>query len=180
MPRLVYDDFTALPAYTPGKAFLCPQEQDTVDTTTLRPVEILMVEDNPADILLATEALARKKLKNSLHLVHDGAEAMAFLKKEGAYAAKPAPDIIFLDLQMPKFSGQDVLEFIRQNEPLKDMIVVVMIGSAAEENLHRSAGLPASHYMQKPVDLDKFLKLLRLIPDFWVHIVTPVGQGDRS
>jgi CheY-like chemotaxis protein len=134
-------------------------------------IDILLVEDNPGDVRLTQEALKEAKVRNNLHVVEDGVEAMAFLKREGAYASAPLPDLILLDLNLPRKDGREVLEEIKQDDRLKRVPVVVLTTSQAEEDILRSYNLHANCYVNKPVDLDEFIKIVKSIEDFWLTIV---------
>jgi chemotaxis family two-component system response regulator Rcp1 len=135
------------------------------------PVEILLVEDSAGDVRLTQEALRDAKVRNNLHVATDGMEAMSFLCREGAYASVPRPDLILLDLNLPKMSGRDVLKNIKQDVNLKTIPVVILTTSAAEEDIFRSYQLHANCYITKPVDLDQFLKVVMTIDNFWLAIV---------
>jgi chemotaxis family two-component system response regulator Rcp1 len=143
----------------------------------LNPVEILMVEDNPGDVLLAKEALKEAKVHNVLHVVEDGVEAMAFLRREGRYAAAPRPDIILLDLNMPKKSGREVLAEVKADEKLKRIPIVILTISKAEEDILKSYSLHANCYIIKPVDFNQFIHVVKSIENFWFTIVKlPSGE----
>jgi len=137
----------------------------------VRPVEILLVEDNAGDVELAREALRECKLRNNLHAVGDGVEASAFLHRRGSYASRPRPDLIILDLNLPKRDGRDLLREIKEDETLKRIPVVILTSSAAEEDIIRSYSLHANCYVTKPLGLEQFLKVVRSIEDFWFTIV---------
>ncbi|MFA5042877.1 MAG: response regulator [Kiritimatiellia bacterium] len=135
------------------------------------PIEILLVEDSPADVRLTIEALKEEKLYNNLHVVHDGVEAMAFLRREGRYAKAARPDLILLDLNLPRKDGREVLREIKSDETLKVIPVVVLTVSKAEEDVLKSYKLHANCYITKPIDLDQFSKVVKTIQDFWLMIV---------
>ncbi|MBF0227149.1 MAG: response regulator [Desulfobacterales bacterium] len=135
------------------------------------PIELLLVEDNPGDARLAMEALKDAKVKNNLHWVKDGNAAMMFLRKENEYQNKPTPDVILLDLNLPKKNGQEVLQEIKQDKDLKRIPVVILTASQAEEDIVKSYSLYANCYITKPIDLDQFLKVVKSIEDFWLTIV---------
>ncbi len=137
-----------------------------------RPVEILLVEDNPGDERLTREALKEGKVYSNLHWVKDGVEAMAFLRREGKYKDVPRPDIILLDLNLPKKDGREVLEEIKRDETLKRIPVVVLTTSKAEEDVLRTYNLHANCYVTKPVDLEKFIVVVKSIDVFWLTVVT--------
>jgi chemotaxis family two-component system response regulator Rcp1 len=138
---------------------------------TSRPVDILLVEDNPGDVRLTLEALRDSKMSNNINVVEDGAEAMAFLHQEGEYANAPRPDVILLDLNLPKKDGREVLAEIKADENLRCIPVVVLTTSQAEEDILRSYNLQANCYVTKPLDLDQFIKVVRSIEEFWLTIV---------
>lgn len=136
-----------------------------------RPIEILMIEDNPGDVRLTQEALKENKMYNCLHVVRDGVEAMAFLRQEGRYADAPRPDLILLDLNLPKKDGREVLAEIKADENLKRIPVVILTSSQAEEDVLRTYNLHANCYVTKPVDLDQFIRVVKSIEEFWLTIV---------
>jgi len=137
----------------------------------MAPIEILLVEDNPGDVRLTQEALRDSKLHNRLSVVEDGVEALAFLKREGHYNDSPRPDIILLDLNLPRKSGREVLEEIKQDEVLKRIPVVVLTTSEDERDVMASYNLHANCYITKPVDLSQFITIVRNIKEFWFTIV---------
>ena len=134
-------------------------------------IEILLVEDNPGDVRLTQEALRDSKLHNRLSVVEDGVEALAFLKREGHYNDSPRPDIILLDLNLPRKSGREVLEEIKQDDVLKRIPVVVLTTSEDERDVMASYNLHANCYITKPVDFSQFITIVRNIKEFWVTIV---------
>lgn len=140
-------------------------------------IEILLVEDNPGDVRLTQEALKEAKVKNIIHVATDGVEAMAFLHHEGKYKNVPGPDLILLDLNMPRKNGLEVLSEIKEDADLKKIPVVILTVSKNEEDILRSYDLHANCYITKPVDLDQFLKVVKSIQDFWLTIVKlPIKQ----
>ena len=141
------------------------------DFTKSKPIEILLVEDNPGDVRLTIEALKEAKVSNNLHVAVDGVEAMAFLRREGKYAEAPHPDLVLLDLNLPKKDGREVLAEIKSDPALRRIPVVVMTTSKAEEDILRSYDLHANCYITKPVDLDQFITVVKSIEDFWLTIV---------
>jgi chemotaxis family two-component system response regulator Rcp1 len=143
-----------------------------VEIGNARPAEILLVEDSPTDALLAKEALKFSKVCNNLHTVMDGVDAMAFLRKEGEYANVPRPDIILLDLNMPRMDGREVLKEIKSNEELMSIPVVVLTTSMDEIDVLKAYGLHANCYIVKPVDFEKFAEIVRTIEIFWLVVVT--------
>lgn len=136
-----------------------------------RPIEILMVEDNPGDVRLAQEALKENKILNNMHVTMDGEEAMAFLNREGIYEDAPRPDVILLDLNLPKKDGREVLGEIKKDPKLKRIPVVVLTTSRAEEDIIKTYDLHANCYITKPVDLDRFISVVKSIENFWLSIV---------
>jgi chemotaxis family two-component system response regulator Rcp1 len=144
-------------------------------------VEILLVEDNPGDIRLTMEALKDGKVCNHLSVVVDGVEALAFLRREGKYSNAPPPDLILLDLNLPKKDGRDVLMEIKKDEDLKRIPVVVLTTSTAEKDILKSYDLHANCYVTKPVDFDQFIMVVRSVEDFWFRIVKlPQSDGTDS
>ena len=135
------------------------------------PIEILLVEDNPGDARLAVEALKDSKINNNLYHVKDGVEAMDFLRRQGGYAGVPVPDLVLLDLNLPRKDGREVLEEIKEDDELKLVPVVVLTTSEAERDLVRSYDLHANAYVVKPLDLDRFIEVVQAIEDFWFAIV---------
>jgi len=135
-------------------------------------VEILLVEDNPGDVRLTREALREGKVYNNLHWAKDGVEALEFLRQEGKHSAAPRPDIILLDLNLPKKDGREVLASIKNDDRFKQIPVVILTTSEAEEDVLRSYELHANCYITKPVDLDKFIVVVQSIDRFWLTVVT--------
>lgn len=143
----------------------------------LRPVEILLVEDNPGDIRLTMEALKEHKVLNKLSVVNDGVEAISFMRREGKFADAHRPDLILLDLNLPKKSGKEVLEEIKNDPDLKRIPVVVLTASSAEKDILSSYNLSANCYITKPVSLDQFVEVVKAIENFWLTIVKlPPGE----
>lgn len=141
-----------------------------------RSIEILLVEDNPGDARLTIEAMREAKLRNRLHVVEDGVEAMQFLRREGRFGDAPRPDLILLDLNLPKKDGREVLAEIKSDPALKRIPVVVLTTSHAEEDVLRAYDLHANCYVTKPVDLDQFMKIVKQIDEFWLKLVVlPTG-----
>ena len=136
-----------------------------------KPVDILLVEDNPGDARLAIEALNESTVPNTVHAVRDGEEAMAFLHQEGKYASAPRPDLILLDLNLPKKDGREVLAEIKENPDLKCIPVVVMTTSNAEEDIRKTYNLHVNCYVTKPVEFDHFMKVIKSLEDFWLATV---------
>ncbi len=137
-----------------------------------RPVEILLVEDNPGDVRLTIEALHESKVRNTLSVATDGVEALAFLRREGRYGGAPRPDLILLDLNLPKMDGREVLAAIKADQELRTIPVVILTTSHAEQDILKSYNLHANCYITKPVDLDQFITVVKSIEDFWLTIVT--------
>ena len=134
-------------------------------------VEILLVEDNPGDVRLTEEAFKDGKIRNNLSVVGDGIEALAFLRREGRYRNSPHPDLILLDLNMPRKDGRDVLEEIKQDPALKRVPVVILTTSTAEQDILKTYDLHANCYISKPVDLEQFMTIVKSIEDFWLTVV---------
>ena len=138
---------------------------------TSDPIEILLVEDNPGDVELTREALLDSKMHMNLSVVSDGVEALAFLRREGAYADVPRPDLILLDLNLPKKDGRAVLGEIKQDGVLRHIPVVVLTSSRAEQDIVKAYDLHANCYVTKPVDFDQFITIVRSIEQFWFTVV---------
>ncbi|MET9490831.1 response regulator [Nocardia sp. NPDC006630] len=136
-----------------------------------RPIDILLVEDDPGDELMTLEAFEHNKIGNTVHVARDGEEALDFLYRRGAHAQAPRPDLILLDLNLPKYDGHEVLSRIKTDPDLSLIPVVVLTTSAAEEDILRSYKLHANAYVTKPVDLDQFVSAIKHIDDFFVQIV---------
>jgi CheY-like chemotaxis protein len=146
----------------------------------VKPIEILLVEDNPGDVDLAREAMESGKVRNTLHVVGDGEAAMAFLRRKGEYAAAPRPDLVLLDLNLPKKDGQDVLAEIKSDDNLKRIPVVILTTSIAEEDIFKSYNLHANCYITKPIDLHRFIKAVHAIEEFWFTIVKLPPNEDKK
>ncbi len=142
-----------------------------MESSRTEPVEILLVEDNVRDARLAVETLKDSKIHNNLYHVKDGVEAIDFLRQRGEYAGVPVPDLILLDLNLPRKDGREVLEEIKEDDELKLVPVVVLTTSEAERDLVRSYDLHANAYVVKPLDLDRFIEVVQAIEDFWFAIV---------
>lgn len=136
-----------------------------------RPLEILLVEDNPADVRLTVEALKEDKVCNHLSVVRDGLEALAFLRRERKYTDSPRPDLILLDLNVPKKNGHEVLAEIKGDPDLRRIPVVVLTHSDTEQDVAKSYNLHANCHIKKPVDLEEFVTVVRAIDEFWFSIV---------
>ena len=138
----------------------------------IRPIEILLVEDSPSDALMTQEAFEHFKLLNKIHLVDNGVDALSFLRQEGRYAEEPRPDLILLDLNLPRKNGREVLQAIKADERLKTIPVVILTSSKAEEDILRSYGFHANCYVTKPVEFDKLTEVVQSIHHFWFSVVT--------
>ncbi len=136
-----------------------------------RPVEILLVEDNPGDVRLTQENFKESKIRNNLHVVDDGVEALAFLRREGQYSHAVRPDVILLDLNLPRKDGREVLKEIKADPQLRRIPVVILTISSADEDIIRSYDLHANCYITKPIDLEQFGKVVKSISDFWLTMV---------
>ena len=143
----------------------------------LRPIEILLVEDNPGDVELARVALQMSKIHNTLNVVEDGESAMAYLHRQGEHAEARRPDLILLDLNLPRKDGREVLGEIKVDPALKRIPVVILTTSEAEEDVLRSYDLHANCYITKPIDLSQFMKVVKSIEDFWLTIVVLPNHG---
>lgn len=150
---------------------MMPKKEEQMDKLPVIPVDILLVEDNPGDVRLTREALKEGKIKNSLHVVEDGIAALEFLRQTGQYKNVPKPDIILLDLNLPKKDGKEVLTEIKQDETLKKIPVVILTTSRSEEDVFKSYNLHANCYIIKPIDLEQFFNVVRSIEDFWLTVV---------
>lgn len=139
--------------------------------TTGRPIEILLVEDNPGDVRLIVKALRDVKVQNKLHIAKDGMEATTFLHREGEYADALYPDLILLDLNLPKKNGSEVLAEIKEDPALKHIPVVILTSSQEGEDIVKTYNLHANYYITKPVDLEQFIMVVKSISDFWLTIV---------
>lgn len=136
-----------------------------------RPIEILLVEDNPGDVRLTREIFKAARIRNIIHTVEDGVEAMEYLRNQGKYADEARPDLILLDLNLPRKDGREVLAEIKTDDELKRIPVVVLTISKAEEDILKTYSLHANCYITKPVDLDQFIKVVASIEDFWLSVV---------
>ena len=146
-----------------------------VTPTFGRPVNILLVEDNPGDVRLTQEALKECKVLNNLSVVGDGVEAMAFLRRGGSYTEAPRPDLVLLDLNLPRMDGREVLAAMKGDNSLRRIPVVVLTTSRAEQDILKAYDLHANCYVTKPVDLEQFIRVVQSIEEFWVTIVTLAG-----
>ena len=143
-----------------------------MNATIVRPIEILLVEDSEPDVRLTQEALRDAKIRNRLWAVEDGVEAMDFLYRRDKHADAPRPDLILLDLNLPRKDGREVLEEIKSDERLKRIPVVILTTSSREEDIFRTYNLHANCYITKPVDFNRFMEVVKSIEDFWLTVVT--------
>src|SRR4051794_35024075 len=134
-------------------------------------IDVLLVEDDPGDVLMTREAFSDNKVANNLYVVSDGVKAMEFLSKQGEYADAPTPDLVLLDLNLPRMDGREVLAAVKSDEALRLIPVVVLTTSEAEEDVLRSYSLHANAYVTKPVDFERFIEVVRQIDDFFVSVV---------
>ncbi|HEY1296881.1 MAG TPA: response regulator [Chloroflexota bacterium] len=140
-------------------------------TSSGRAIEILLVEDNPGDVRLTIEGLKEAKVRNNLHVARDGVEALEFLRRQAQFSDAVRPDLILLDLNLPRIDGREVLAEVKSDPDLKTIPVVVLTTSSAEQDILHSYQLQANCYITKPVDLEQFIKVVRSIEDFWLTIV---------
>ena len=141
-------------------------------------IDILLVEDNPGDVMLVEEVLSDSKVRNRLHVVSDGEQAMEFVRRQGKHAGAPRPDLILLDLNLPKKSGREVLREVKTHPDLKSIPVVVLTSSKSDDDVVKSYELHANAYILKPVDFHQFMKIMRAIEDFWfVTVKLPPRHG---
>ncbi|MEU7870599.1 response regulator [Dactylosporangium sp. NPDC049140] len=141
------------------------------------PIEVLLVEDDPGDVLMTQEAFEEHKVRNKLNVVQDGEEALAYLRREGKYAEATRPDLILLDLNLPRVDGREVLQVIKEDQDLRRIPVVVLTTSQADEDILRSYSLHANAYVTKPVDFDSFIAVVRQIDEFFVSVVKLPPRG---
>jgi len=147
--------------------------------TEARPIEILLIEDSPSDTELTVEALKEAKVRNSLSVVEDGVQAIEFLRHQGVYADAPRPDLILLDLNLPRKDGREVLAEIKTDPKLKHIPVIILTSSKAETDILKTYDLHANCYITKPLEFDHFLRVFKSIEDFWLSVVTlPGGKAD--
>lgn len=144
-----------------------------------KPIELLLVEDNLVDIKLTTRALKEGKVLNNVHIVRDGVEAMKFLFQQGEFAESPRPDLILLDLNMPRKDGREVLSEIKNDDDLKHIPVIVLTTSDAEQDVLRSYNLHANSYITKPVDFEQFVDAIRRFEEFWLTVVRLPSQANE-
>jgi two-component system response regulator len=136
-----------------------------------QPIEILLVEDSPTDILITREAFEDAKLLNTLHVVEDGVKALEFLRRQGSYASSPRPDLILLDLNLPRKNGREVLAEIKEDAELRSIPIIILTTSSADEDILRAYDLHANCYVIKPVGFDNFFKAVQSIQNFWFSVV---------
>ncbi|GAA0720342.1 response regulator [Dactylosporangium roseum] len=141
------------------------------------PIEVLLVEDDPGDVLMTQEAFEEHKVRNKLNVVPDGEEALAYLRREGKHAEATRPDLILLDLNLPRVDGREVLQVIKEDQDLRRIPVVVLTTSQADEDILRSYSLHANAYVTKPVDFDSFIAVVRQIDEFFVSVVKLPPRG---
>ncbi len=144
------------------------------------PIEILLVEDDPDDVLLTRKALDEGRMLNNLHVVRDGVEAMEFLYQRGQYSDAPRPGIVLLDLNMPRKDGREVLAEVKSDEHLKSIPVIVLTTSEAEQDILKSYNLHANAYVPKPVDPDEFVRVIRSFDSFWLSVVKLPCPGEAG
>ncbi len=145
--------------------------QKSLNASLGRPLQILLVEDSPSDVAMTVSAFGAGRIANYVHVVGDGENAMAFLRHEGHYADEPRPDLVVLDLNLPRKDGREVLADIKTDDDLKAIPVVVLTTSAADEDVLRAYQLHVNSYVTKPLNLDDFLQAIRVIEDFWLSLV---------
>ncbi len=146
----------------------------------VKPIEILLVEDNPGDVDLTREAMKNNKMHVTMHVVGDGVEAMVFLRRTGKYANAPRPDLVLLDLNLPKKDGKEVLAEIKADQDLKRIPVVILTNSEDEEDILKSYNLHVNCHITKPIDLSQFVKVVKSIEDFWLTIVKLPPNGSKK
>lgn len=145
--------------------------------SSVKPISVLLVEDDPGDVVLVTEAFEHNKVQNELHVVQDGVEALQFLRREPPYEDAQTPDLILLDLNLPRKDGREVLQDVKADDRLRRIPVVVLTTSKAEEDVLRSYDLHANAYVTKPVDFDRFIEVVRQIDEFFVSVVKLPGRS---
>jgi CheY-like chemotaxis protein len=145
--------------------------RDTDSMLVAKPAEVLLVEDNPGDVRLTREAMKEGHIESNLHVVGDGQAAIDFLQRKGVFADAPRPDLVLLDLNLPKKSGREVLAEIKQDDDLKTIPIVVLTTSKAEEDIVKTYQLHANCFITKPVDLDRFIAVVQQIESFWLEVV---------
>jgi two-component system, chemotaxis family, response regulator Rcp1 len=151
-----------------------------MNAASVRPIEILLVEDSPSDAKLTLAALKQAKVSNHVSHVEDGVLAMEFLRRRGQFAGAPRPDLVLLDLNLPRKDGREVLEEIKSDRELQTIPVVVLTTSLAEQDILRSYRLHANCYITKPVNFDRFLEIVQSIENFWLTVVVLPANGQRD
>jgi CheY-like chemotaxis protein len=144
------------------------------------PIEVLLVEDDPGDVLMTREAFEEHKVRNNLNVVSDGADALAFVRREGEFSDAPRPDLILLDLNLPKRDGREVLSEIKSDPDLREIPIVVLTTSAAEADILSSYRLHANAYVTKPVDFERFISVVKQIDEFFVSLVKLPPRGQHT
>ncbi|CAN5756308.1 response regulator [Aquihabitans sp. G128] len=139
---------------------------------TVKPIEVLLVEDDPGDVVMTREALAESKVMNQLHVVSNGEDAMRFLRREAPYEDAPRPGLVLLDLNLPRLDGREVLALVKGDPDLRRIPIVVLTTSQAEEDVLRSYDLHANAFVTKPVDFDRFLEVVRQVDNFYISVVS--------
>ena len=165
----------------PNASARAPKNDSSADGYVAgRPVEILLVEDDPGDILLAREALADGKIRNNIHVAMDGEKAMAFLRREGEFANAPRPDIVMLDINMPRKNGREVLAEIKADPALATLPIAVVTGSKYEEEILQAYNLDVACFITKPINFEQFMRMVRCLDGFWLTVVTANPQRGTS
>jgi CheY-like chemotaxis protein len=144
------------------------------------PIEVLLVEDDPGDVLMTREAFEEHKVRNNLNVVSDGADALAFVRREGEFSDAPRPDLILLDLNLPKRDGREVLSEIKSDPDLREIPIVVLTTSAAEADILSSYRLHANAYVTKPVDFERFISVVKQIDEFFISLVKLPPRGQHT
>lgn len=144
------------------------------------PIEVLLVEDDPGDVLMTREAFEEHKVRNNLSVVSDGADALAFVRRQGEFSDAPRPDLILLDLNLPRRDGREVLSEIKNDPDLREIPIVVLTTSSAEADILSSYRLHANAYVTKPVDFERFISVVKQIDDFFVSVVKLPPRGQRA
>jgi len=145
-------------------------------TANRSPIDLLLIEDDPGDVVMTREALSGAKVLHNLHVIENGESAVAFVKQQGQYADAPRPDLIFLDLNLPRLDGREVLALIKADESLRQIPVVILTTSDAEEDIARSYDLHANAYVTKPVDFEAFMRVVRQVEDFFLSVARLPGR----
>ena len=143
-----------------------------MSNSQLRPIDILLVEDNPGDVILTEEAFSEAKISNNLHITRDGEEALSYLRREAGFENAVRPDLILLDLNLPKIDGREVLDTVKSSDVLKRIPIVVLTSSEAEQDIIKTYDLHANSYIVKPITLDQFVRVVNAVENFWFSVVT--------